>query len=85
MCVYLLFWRRILASHKASEPRNVNNSLRTLLGGQPHLSLFKFSALIRSNVTSSRKAFNSVLLIIPRSAVEDRVWEYRTVLGYTLP
>ena len=39
--------------------------------GQPHLSPFKVPGLIRPDFSASRKAFNKVLFITPRIAVDD--------------
>ena len=55
-----------------------------LLGDQPHLPLFGFPPLIRAFFTSSRKNFNSVLSLTPRSAINDVDAYGRTALAWAV-
>lgn len=57
--------------YKIPGPEDINNAFNILLGDKPDLSLLRFPNLIRTYVCSSPEAFENVLSMTPRSAVDD--------------
>lgn len=63
-------WQSKLSLSCASTPSKFDG-LCTLLDDPSHQTLFRFPPLINAYLTSSREAFDSVLSMTPRSAVDD--------------
>ncbi len=62
-------WRRLLIEVRGPETKN--NDFNLIFGNKPKLSLFRFPKLIRAYVCSSPEAFDGVLSITQRSAIDE--------------
>ena len=62
----------------------VNTGVPNLFGEQPHLHMFGFPPLTRAYFASSRKNFNNVLSLTPRSAINDVDVYGRTALAWAV-
>ena len=69
---------------RACRRESCNTNVPNLLGDQPHLPLFGFPPLSRAYFASSRRNFNNVLSLTPRSAIDDVDASGRTALAWAV-